>query len=161
MFVVFPRKRADVQRARSELCARGSRRPPTKANRGSFAAKTCVTGHEKVCWALLPSGCPKSGADGFSRLVWPQEDSGSCVLHLTPPLSGLATFLLSQNDGTPPPPDTDYGSWQHEKGLSSPRIPLGTRGSPRAGHGVLASSLRPGLSWFQFGDRFLCKISRT
>lgn len=87
MFVVFPRKRADVERARSELCARGSRRPPTKANRGSFAAKTCVTGHEKVCWALLPSGCPKSGADGFSRLVWPQEDSGSCVLHLTPPPS--------------------------------------------------------------------------
>lgn len=87
MFVVFPHKRADVERARSELCARGSRMPPTKANRGSFAAKTCVIGHEKVCWVLLPSGFPKSGADGFSRLVWPQEDSGSCVLHLTPPPS--------------------------------------------------------------------------
>lgn len=141
MFVVFPRKRADVERARSELCARGSRMPPTKANRGSFAAKTCVTGHE-VCWALLPSGCPKSGADGFSRLVWPQEDSGSCVLHLTPPtLSGLAIFLLSQNDGTSPPPDTDYGSWHHEKGISSHRIPLGTGGA--ASSGSWCPSLQP------------------
>lgn len=32
---------------------------------------------------------------------------------------------------------------------------------PLVGHGVLPSSLRPGLSWFQFGDLFLCKMSRT
>lgn len=80
---------------------------PTKANRGSFAAKTCVTGHERV-WGGGGGGTaaiwlPKVWADGFSRLAWPREGSGSCVrLHLAPPPS------LSQNGGTAPLPDTDY-----------------------------------------------------
>lgn len=31
---------------------------------------------------------------------------------------------------------------------------------PPVGHGVFPSGLRPALSWFQFGDLFLCKTSR-
>lgn len=141
MFVAFPRKRADVERARSELCARGSRMPPTKANRGSFAAKTCVIGHEKVCWVLLPSGFPKSGADGFSRLVWPQEDSGSCVLHLTP--HPLWTGHLPAVSERWHFPTSGYRLWivAPREGHLVPLHPTGSRGA--ASSGSWCPSLQP------------------
>lgn len=64
----------------------------------------------------------------------------------------------SQNDGPCPLLERDHGSWPQEERLVL-RVPRCV--PPLVGHGVLPSSLRPRLSWFQFGDRFFCKVSRT
>lgn len=67
----------------------------------------------------------------------------------------------SQNDGPCPLLERDHGSWPQEKHLIL-RVPSVPRDAPPfVGDGVLPSSLRPRLSWFQFGDRVFCKVSRT
>lgn len=132
-----------MKRAGREL---GKGRGPgcySKANGGSFAARTSVTGLET--WR--GHRCHLAAESRVFGLAQPREGSGSRVLRTSPPtLSGLAVFPLSQ-DALPHVGDGDCGR---------AHLPAGSLGAvlPREGHAVLPSSLRPGLSWFQLETDF-------
>lgn len=133
-------------------CAGGSGMLPSKANGGWASAETCGTGRD-TCWALLPPAAQRRGGQGAVQagVAW----RGGA---LAPPPSLTWPCSHSQNDGPCPLLERDHGSWPQEERLVL-RVPRCV--PPLVGHGVLPSSLRPRLSWFQFGDRFFCKVSRT
>lgn len=138
---------------------------PSKANAGWAAAETCGTGRG-TCWALLPPAAERRGwGGGLSRLAWLRGALApvSCRPG-SPALSDPATF--PQSERRPLPTSGERPRIVAAGGVSRPAGAQVCPGVPRCapplvGHGVLPSSLRPGLSWFQFGDRFFCKVSRT
>ena len=153
----FPVKRSDLKSAGREQY-QGSSMLPNKAKtlaRLQPLLVRLVTGRLGRGTAALwmPRGQNRDGSAGRRGSVSARAHVSSSTFPAPTPMD---TFRLSQNGGTSPRPDKR-------------RIECGTRRTPlcpAAGDSLadtgsfIPSGLRPGLSWFQPGDRFLCRISR-
>lgn len=170
-YVVFPHRRVGSQRCK------GIRMLPSKANAVSFAAKTSVLVRRRCDGVLLPSGrCQVRNRWIFQagtalRGLW-----FMCPLKTFLPHSLWTGHFPVVSERWPLPMSRERSIHQSmgprgeclALGRASHRLtsrrPVGPAGDlpacvPPMGHGVLPSSVRPGLSWFQFGDLFLCKMS--